>query len=98
MMVSRLAYASLWTSVIAILGVPRVDQIDLQAAFFQNVLRGHPKPAIATPDFIAPFSQKPDAPSAPSPPSASLCEEYREQIEQGLARGRNGKAIWQELV
>jgi len=41
MMVSRLAYASLWTSVIAILGVPRVDQIDLQAAFFQNVLRGH---------------------------------------------------------
>ena len=56
------------------------------------------KPAIVTPDFFAPFSQKPDAPSAPSPPSASVCEEYRELIEQGLARGRNGKAIWQDLV
>ena len=56
------------------------------------------KPAIVTPDSFAPFSQKPDAPSAPSPPSASVCEEYRELIEQGLARGRNGKAIWQDLV
>src|SRR5215469_12174441 len=53
------------------------------------------KPAIqVTPDFIAPFSQK----QGVSPPSASVCEEYREQIEQGLARGRNGKAIWQDLV
>jgi transposase len=60
--------------------------------------RAPAKPAIVTPDFFAPFSQKPDAPSAPSPPSASVCEEYRELIEQGLARGRNGKAIWQDLV
>src|ERR1700675_1463465 len=45
------------------------------------------KPAIVTPDFFAPFSQKPGAPSAPSPPSASVCEEYRELIAQGLARG-----------
>src|SRR5246127_5265928 len=53
------------------------------------------KPAIqVTPDFIAPFSQK----QSVSPPSASVCEEYRELIEQGLARGRNGKAIWQDLV
>jgi hypothetical protein len=52
------------------------------------------KPAIVTPDFIAPFSQKQGVP----PPSASVCEEYRELIEQGLARGRNGKAIWQDLV
>ena len=36
------------------------------------------KPAIVTPDFIAPFSEKPGAPSAPSPPSPSICEEYRE--------------------
>ena len=43
-----------------------------------------------TPDFIAPFSQKPAVLSA--------CEAYRELIEQGLARGRNGKAIWQDLV
>jgi hypothetical protein len=54
------------------------------------------KPAIqVTPDFIAPFSQKPDAPTAPSPPSTGICEEYRKLIEQALARGRNGKAIWQ---
>src|SRR5205809_3966850 len=60
--------------------------------------RAPAKPDIVTPDFLAPFSQKPDAPSVPSPPSASVCEEYRELIEQGLARGRNGKAIWQDLV
>src|SRR6201993_4151735 len=53
------------------------------------------QPAIqVTPDFIAPFSQK----QGVSPPSASVCEEYRELIEQVLARGRNGKAIWQDLV
>ena len=34
----------------------------------------------------------------PSLPSASICEEYRELIEQGLARRRNAKAIWQDLV
>src|SRR5437762_8371357 len=56
------------------------------------------KPATVTPDFIAPFSEKQGAPSAPSPPTASVCEVYREWIEQGLARGRNGKAIWQDLV
>jgi len=57
------------------------------------------KPAIGvTPDFIAPFPEKQGAPSDPSPPSASVCEAYRELIEQGLARGRNGKAIWQDLV
>ena len=49
------------------------------------------KPAIeVTPDFIAAFSRK--------PPVSSTCEDYRELIEQGLARGRNGKAIWQDLV
>ena len=56
------------------------------------------KPAIVTPDFIAPFSSKPGALSNPSPPSASVCEEYRELIEKGLAQGRNAKAIWQDLV
>ncbi len=43
-----------------------------------------------TPDFIAPFS--------PTPAIRSACEAYRELIEQGLALGRNGKAIWQDLV
>jgi transposase len=31
-------------------------------------------------------------------PSASACEVYREVIETDLARGRNAKAIWQDLV
>jgi hypothetical protein len=43
-----------------------------------------------TPDFIAPFSMTPSIRSA--------CEAHRERIEQGLALGRNGKAIWQDLV
>src|SRR5712692_6830727 len=30
--------------------------------------------------------------------SASVCEPYRELIEQGLGRGRNAMAIWQDLV
>ena len=39
--------------------------------------------------------------SEPQPgrgPSASACEPYRELIELGLSRGRNAKAIWQDLV
>ena len=31
-------------------------------------------------------------------PSASACEAYRDAIEVGLSRGRNAKAIWQDLV
>ena len=31
-------------------------------------------------------------------PSASACEPFREVIEAELAKGRNGKAIWQDLV
>jgi len=31
-------------------------------------------------------------------PSASACEPYRELIAEGLARGRNAMAIWQDLV
>jgi transposase len=30
--------------------------------------------------------------------SASACEPYREAIEVGLSKGRNAKAIWQDLV
>ena len=60
---------------------------------------GRSKPAIGvTPDFVAPFSEKQGAGSAPSPPSASVCEAYRELIQQSVALGRNGKAIWQDLV
>src|ERR1700747_2728835 len=56
------------------------------------------KPAMVTPDFVGSFSEKRGAPSDPSPPWASVCEAHRELIEQDLARGRNGKAIWQDLV
>jgi hypothetical protein len=41
------------------------------------------------------------AKTAPKPgrsPSASACEPYVEAIEVGLAKGRNAKAIWQDLV
>jgi transposase len=31
-------------------------------------------------------------------PSASACEPHREAIELGLSKGRNAKAIWQDLV
>jgi transposase len=31
-------------------------------------------------------------------PRASACEPYRESIELGLSRGRNARAIWQDLV
>jgi len=44
---------------------------------------------------------KGQAKAAPQPgrsPSASACEAYRDAIELGLSRGRNAKAIWQDLV
>src|SRR5262252_9346193 len=54
--------------------------------------RAPAKPAIGvTTGFIAPFSRKPS-------PSASACAAYRELIEEGLRRGRNAMAIWQDLV
>ena len=40
---------------------------------------------------ISPLAAHPDR-------CASACEPYRELIEQGLGRGRNAKAIWQDLV
>ncbi|QDU65105.1 IS21 family transposase [Engelhardtia mirabilis] len=42
-----------------------------------------------------------DLERAPAPgwsPMASRCEAFREQIEAAVARGRNAKSIWQELV
>jgi transposase len=39
----------------------------------------------------------PEPPPSRSRP-ASICEQYRELIELGLSRGRNAKAIWQDLV
>ncbi len=53
---------------------------------------------------VTPDSGAPAAPVAepePAPgrsPTASACEPYREIIEADLAKGRNAKAIWQDLV
>jgi transposase len=38
------------------------------------------------------------APQSSCSPSVSVCEAYRDAIELGLSRGRNAKAIWQDLV
>jgi len=56
------------------------------------------KPATVTPDLAAPFSENQGSSGDTAPSSASTCEPYRELIDQGLCRGRNGKAIWQDLV
>ena len=59
------------------------------------------KPAIesgVTTDFIRPFSEKQAIGLPPSSGSASTCAPYRETIEEGLRRGRNAMAIWQDLV
>ena len=64
-----------------------------------------PKPASqaaeVTPDSGGESAGGSDAKPAPKPgrsPSASACEPYGEAIEAGLAKGRNAKAIWQDLV
>ena len=49
-------------------------------------------------DFIRPFSEKQPVQLPQPNPSASTCEPYRETIELGLSRGRNAKAIWQDMV
>ena len=56
------------------------------------------KPATVTPDLAAPFSENQGSSGDTASSSASTCEPYRELIDQGLCRGRNAKAIWQDLV
>jgi transposase len=60
------------------------------------------KPAIeVTPDSggqPAPAAVADPAPAPGRSPTASACEPYRELIEVGLGKGRNAKAIWQDLV
>ena len=43
-------------------------------------------------------SESEPAPRPTRCPSASACEPYHELIELGLGRGRNARAIWQDLV
>jgi hypothetical protein len=60
------------------------------------------KPAIqVTPDSGGPPAPVVEPEPAPAPgrsPTASACEPYREVIEAELGKGRNAKAIWQDLV
>jgi hypothetical protein len=54
-----------------------------------------PKPANeVTTDFSPPISP----PTGNQDRATSACEPFREWIEQGLGRGRNAMAIWQDLV
>ncbi len=50
-----------------------------------------PKSAIADPEVTT-------GPEPEMPLTESACETHREQIEAGLARGRNAMSIWQTLV
>jgi transposase len=60
------------------------------------VAAGEPKAAI---EVITDSEAEPMPERAPSrSPSASACTAHRDTIELGLARGRNAKAIWQDLV
>lgn len=57
--------------------------------------RAPAKPANeVTTDFSPPISP----PTGNQNRVVSACEPFREWIEQGLARGRNAMAIWQDLV
>ena len=51
-----------------------------------------------SPDFGAESSLSPSTPEPSRTASASGCEPYRDLIEEALSRGRNAKAIWQDLV
>ncbi len=60
------------------------------------VAAGEPKAAI---EVIPDCEAGPGPERAPSrSPSASACIAHRDTIELGLARGRNAKAIWQDMV
>jgi hypothetical protein len=48
-------------------------------------------------DFIRQIPEKLPIP-LPKPGPTSECEPYRDKIERGLIRGRNAKAIWQDMV
>jgi len=58
-----------------------------------------PKPASGA-AAVTPDSAAVSGSQAPQPVSAgrSTCELFREAIELGLSKGRNAKAIWQDLV
>jgi hypothetical protein len=51
------------------------------------------------PDEVGALPSESGRGQSPQPsPRASACEPFREAIELGLSRGRNARAIWQDLV
>src|SRR5271157_1369439 len=56
------------------------------------------KPASGAGEVTTDSGGETPAPQPGRSPSASACEAYREAIEAGLSKGRNAKAIWQDLV
>jgi hypothetical protein len=57
-----------------------------------------PDPSKAANEVTSDFGQPISPPTAQQDRVTSACEPYRELIEQGLGRGRNAMAIWQDLV
>ena len=60
-----------------------------------------PLPAKPANEVTTDFGAELTPETTPTPgrsPTASVCEIHREAIEVGLSRGRNAKAIWQDLV
>ena len=58
-----------------------------------------PRSKPATTGGVSTDSEASPWPAAPGrAPSASACEPFRELIAEALSRGRNAKAIWQDLV
>ena len=47
---------------------------------------------------VSPETERGQAASPQPSPRASACEPYQDAIELGLSRGRNARAIWQDLV
>jgi len=92
-------------------GVHRVTAGEyLRAARIPVRGRGRPGEGAAKPTISGPVSADSDSPPALFPPegstdsrpsrapTASACEPYRALIAEALSRGRNARAIWQDLT
>src|SRR5688572_14449178 len=69
----------------------------IQVATDSNGAKPAIEEGVAT-DFIRPFSEKTPIQLPESTLSESICEPFRDTIEEALSRGRNAVSIWQDLV
>ena len=80
------------TKVIADSGAPKpATQVITDSDRSEPIISGALASTPASPEIVWP-------PLPRRSPTASACEPFRELIELGLVRGRNAKAIWQDLV